>query len=185
LFVAVVLGTALSAFAPASSPAQAPAQPATQAVAEMSRYCATCWRNARLPIDLWQDCTQEVFARMLERVEPGSWTEILGQEGEERKEFLRAIDTVKKRCQRSRKWTPGLVEQEADPRTAVDRVHAEDWDAVRHTADRVLTERQRQILRLSRDGWSVHEIADELQVGPERVSDEKYKAIRKLRESLT
>jgi DNA-directed RNA polymerase specialized sigma24 family protein len=34
---------------------------------------------------------------------------------------------------------------------------------------------------LSFDGWSVQEIADEMQLPPERVSDEKYKAIRKLR----
>jgi DNA-directed RNA polymerase specialized sigma24 family protein len=35
---------------------------------------------------------------------------------------------------------------------------------------------------LSFEGWSVHDIAHELRVPPERVSDEKYKAIRKLRD---
>jgi DNA-directed RNA polymerase specialized sigma24 family protein len=39
-------------------------------------------------------------------------------------------------------------------------------------------------LQLTVEGWSVQEIAGELQVGAERVSDEKYKAIRKLREHL-
>jgi hypothetical protein len=32
------------------------------------------------------------------------------------------------------------------------------------------------------DGWSVQDIARELALGTERVSDEKYKAVRKLRE---
>jgi DNA-directed RNA polymerase specialized sigma24 family protein len=40
------------------------------------------------------------------------------------------------------------------------------------------------VLQLSFEGWSVHEIADTLSIGVERVSDEKYKAIRKLREHL-
>jgi len=39
-------------------------------------------------------------------------------------------------------------------------------------------------MQLSFEGWSVHEIAAELRTPPERVSDEKYKAIRKLRGRL-
>ena len=38
---------------------------------------------------------------------------------------------------------------------------------------------------MSLDGWSVQEIAAELGSPPERVSDEKYKAIRKLRHRLS
>ena len=34
---------------------------------------------------------------------------------------------------------------------------------------------------MSAEGYAVQEIADRLAIGPERVSDEKYKAIRKLR----
>jgi RNA polymerase sigma factor (sigma-70 family) len=184
LMVAVVLGTALSALAPAGSLAAETRESAAQAVADMSRYCTTCWRNARLHPDSWSDCTQEVFQRMLERVSPQDWPQALGGEGEERREFLRAIDAVKKRSQRSRKWAPGLVEQAPDLRHPREAVRAEDWDAVWHTADQMLSPRQQRILRLSREGWSVQEIADELAVGPERVSDEKYKAIRRLREHL-
>ena len=51
-------------------------------------------------------------------------------------------------------------------------------------AEELLSPRQQQILRLSFEGGSVQEIAEELHLAPERVSDEKYKAIRKLREHL-
>src|SRR5438094_162707 len=51
-------------------------------------------------------------------------------------------------------------------------------------AAELLSQRQQRILRLSFEGWSVHEISDELNLPPERVSDEKYKAIRKLRARL-
>src|SRR5262249_9630678 len=98
--MAMVLGTALSALG-GQSPAAAPE--AAQAVNDLSRYCTACWRNARLHPDCWTDCTQEVFCRLLERVEPSAWNLALAKEGDERREFLRAIDTVKKRSQRSRK----------------------------------------------------------------------------------
>jgi DNA-binding NarL/FixJ family response regulator len=48
----------------------------------------------------------------------------------------------------------------------------------------VLSDRQRRIVELSADGWAVPDIAAELRTTPERVSDEKYKAVRKLRAEL-
>jgi DNA-binding NarL/FixJ family response regulator len=48
----------------------------------------------------------------------------------------------------------------------------------------VLSDRQRRIIALSADGWAVPDIAAELRTSPERVSDEKYKAVRKLRTHL-
>ena len=48
-------------------------------------------------------------------------------------------------------------------------------------ADAVLSDRQQQILRMVCEGHTVADIASELALSPERVSDEKYKAIRKLR----
>src|SRR5271157_3635223 len=80
----MVLGTALSALG--QNPAQAKDLPqhTIRAVTEMSRYCTTCWRNARLQADSWDDCTQEVFSRLLERIPPSSWDSALKEEAEER-----------------------------------------------------------------------------------------------------
>jgi RNA polymerase sigma factor (sigma-70 family) len=182
--VAMVLGTALTALG-STSAARADVPDATQrAVGDISRYCSACWRNARLPADSWTDCTQEVFSRLLERVDPDAWARVLRDEGEERREFLRAIDAVKKRTQRSRKWVPGMVELAADRRDADERRLADDRETVRAAAAEVLTPRQQQVLQLSLEGWSVHDIAAELNTPAARVSDEKYKAIRKLRDHL-
>lgn len=177
--VAMVLGTALTAFG--STPSQAADVPeaTVRAVNDISRYCSACWRNARLHPDCWTDCTQEVFCRLLERVTPESWTRVLKIEGEERREFLRAIDTVKKRGQRGRKWAGG-VDQVADPQDLNQRHIAEDREAVREAAAELLSQRQQRILQMSFEGWSVQDIASELRLPPERVSDEKYKAVRKL-----
>jgi RNA polymerase sigma factor (sigma-70 family) len=175
--VAMVLGTALSA---AGTPAVAAEG---RAVQDISRYCTVCWRNAGLHPDRWPDCTQEVFSRLLERVSPDAWEQVLRDEGDERKEFLRAIDAVKKRTQRMRRGG-SLTEPVADWRDANARSRADQRETVRVLAGRHLTTRQQEIVRLSLDGWSVHEIASQLDVPAARVSDEKYKAIRTLRAHL-
>ena len=179
--VAMALGAALTALGPAAG---AQATEATgRAVSDMGRYCTTCWRNARLPMDAWGDCTQEVFSRLLERVPTQAWTLVLKDEGQERREFLRAIDAVKKRTQRARKYT-GSLDGVADRRELHGRSVDDERAAVREAAEEVLTPRQQRILKMSCEGWSVHETAEELKLSPERVSDEKYKAVRKLRAHL-
>jgi RNA polymerase sigma factor (sigma-70 family) len=184
--MAVVLGTALTVgAAPVQAAASSPQQEATlKAIQDMDRYCTACWRNARLPATCWDDCTQEVFRRLLQRVPTAAWSDLLKSEGPERKEFLRAIDAVKKRTQRARKFS-GTLDGVADGREAEAHRLADDREIVRQAAQEVLTSRQQQILQLSFEGWSVHQIAEELTVAPERVSDEKYKAIRKLRDHLS
>jgi RNA polymerase sigma factor (sigma-70 family) len=175
MMVAVVLGTAL-----AGSPAKATTtEQSAQAVTDISKYCQTCWRNARLPADRWQDCTQEVFIRLLERVDTDRWGSVLmDNETIERREFLRAIDAVKKRTQRARKFA-GLTADQADRRIA-NNTTKDEREAVAKAAAEVLSPRQRRLLDLTADGWAVPEIAEELSTTVERVSDEKYKAIKKL-----
>ncbi len=177
VMVAMVLGTAL-----ATSPAKASAasaEPSDKAVTDISKYCQTCWRNARLPADRWQDCTQAVFVRLLERVEAEKWgTVLVDSETTERREFLRAIDAVKKRTQRARKFA--ALSPELPERRPVSNAARDDREAVAKVAAEQLTPRQRRILELTADGWPVPEIAAELATTVERVSDEKYKAIKKL-----
>lgn len=175
MMVAVVLGTAL-----AGSPAKASStESASKAVTDISKYCQTCWRNARLPADRWQDCTQEVFIRLLERVDTDRWGSVLkDDETSERREFLRAIDAVKKRTQRARKFA-GLTSDHPD-RLVITNSTKDEREAVAKAANEVLSSRQRRLLDMTADGWSVPEIAKELGTTVERVSDEKYKAIKKL-----
>jgi RNA polymerase sigma factor (sigma-70 family) len=177
---AVVLGTALSALG-TTTDAQA-SEDTLRAVNDISRYCTACWRNARLHPESWTDCTQDVFIRLLERVRPDDWQRVLAADGEERREFLRAIDAVKKRTQRQHKT--GTLVEEAVPDHRTNGHLADDRASVDQAAAEVLSTRQQRILQLSFEGASVQEIADQLRLPPERVSDEKYKAIRKLREHL-
>jgi RNA polymerase sigma factor (sigma-70 family) len=183
VMVAVVLGTALSA---ATGHAAIPARSAAadpDPVRDITRYCQVCWRNARLPADRWDDCTQQVFARLLERVDVARWHTLLRDDAEDRREFIRAIDAVKKRTQRARKYAE-LVPNVRDDRERTGAQLREQREAVVQAADAVLSPRQRRIVELTADGWAVPDIAAELRTTPERISDEKYKAIRKLRTHL-
>lgn len=179
--MAAVVGTALAATLGADAKA---AGPPADAVNDISKYCQVCWRNARLNPDCWPDCTQEVLVRLLQTVEPDKWSGLLKQdENADRREFLRAIDAVKKRTQRARKLS-GLADEVADRRFAPEAARNELHEELEKVSHKVLSQRQQQILRLTCDGYSVPEIADELGTTVERVSDEKYKAIRKLRKEL-
>ena len=173
---AVVLRTALSACAPTGA-----SDFREQHLADLSRYCAACWRNARLPMDHWPDCTQEVFRRLLERVPAGQWNLLLKNDTEERRELVRAIDAVRKRLQRDRHRTQtgeDWASEIASPQTQQCDENRQELDSA---SQKLLTQRQRQIVSLTRAGWSVPEIAENLTTTCDRVSDEKYKAIQKRR----
>jgi RNA polymerase sigma factor (sigma-70 family) len=185
MMVAVVIGTALTA---GDGQAQAPAGPPvsaadSDAVRDISRYCQACWRNARLPADRWDDCTQQVFSRLLETVDANKWATLLKTEDDDRREFFRAIDAVKKRTQRARRYAD-LTPDVADARGRFDDTLRDQREVLNRAANEVLSPRQRRIVELTAGGWGVPEIAQELGTTTERVSDEKYKAIRKLRNHL-
>lgn len=173
---AVLLGTALGAMG--ADARGATADP--QAITDIGKYCTVCWRNARLPEDRWNDCTQEVMVRLLERVERDKWGSIFSDETIERRELLRAIDAVKKRTQRARKYA-SLTDDRADVRNELANEVTGHRESVNLAVRTVLSPRQRQIVELTTTGWGVPEIAEKLGTSVDRISDEKYKAIRKLR----
>jgi RNA polymerase sigma factor (sigma-70 family) len=179
----MLLGTALTALGTGQAARAETPEGTLRAIADMGRYCTACWRNARLPLDAWSDCTQEVFHRLLERVPADHWNQVLLLESPERREFVRAIDTVKKRTQRARKLAHSL-DGVADERTDHAESRRSEREMVREAAAELLSGRQQRILQMSFEGWSVHDTASELSLPVERVSDEKYKAIRKLRAHL-
>ena len=179
MMVAVVVGAALASMPGETAQAT---QPTEKTVTDISRYCQACWRNARLHPDSWPDCTQEVLTRLLERVEPARWSALLRKDADDHREFIRAIDAVKKRTQRGRKYN-GLADDVADYRGQTNSVR-DELREVLATGNEVLSARQQRIVQYSSAGWSIPEIARELHTSVDRVSDEKYKAIRKLRKHL-
>ncbi len=159
----------------------------TDLVRDIQRYCAVCWRNARLDPGLWDDCTQEVCCRLLTKARSGllDLNMVLAEDSPERRELVRAIDTVRKRVQRSKKYQP-FDERLApgDDREQKARYRQELGEILEAARRAVLTPRQDRIVELWTRGWNVPEIGGELGLSVARVSDEKYKALRKLERHL-
>jgi hypothetical protein len=160
----------------------------TDLVRDIQRYCTVCWRNARLDPRLWDDCTQEVCCRLLGKARDGQLdlTQVLADDTPERRELVRAIDMVRKRVQRSRKYQP--LDALTTPVTDLDqreRDRLELGEILEAARRAVLTPRQDRIIELWMRGWSVPEIGAELKLAVTRVSDEKYKALRKLEQQLS
>lgn len=156
-------------------------------VRDIQRYCTVCWRNARLDPGLWDDCTQEVCCRLLTKARAGQLdlNLVLADDTSERRELVRAIDMVRKRVQRSRRLQP--LEDCSTPGPDVDQRHRtrqELGEILEAARQAVLTPRQDRIVELWTRGWTVPEISESLNLPVARVSDEKYKALRKLENHL-
>src|SRR6516165_6447461 len=97
----------------------------TDLVRDIQRYCTVCWRNARLDPRLWDDCTQEVCCRLLTKARDGQLdlTLVLADDTEERRELVRAIDMVRKRVQRTKRFQP--LDAFTTPALDIDERHRE------------------------------------------------------------
>lgn len=158
----------------------------SELVRDIQRYCTACWRNARLDPRLWDDCTQEVCCRLLTKAREGQLdlTQVLADDTPDRRELVRAIDMVRKRVQRARRFQPleGSVPATDLDQRQRDRLElGEILEAARRA---VLSKRQDRIIELWMRGWTVPDIGEELNMPLARVSDEKYKALRKLEHHL-
>ncbi len=100
---AVALATAVPGSSPAAcvavGAAPASSAPMTEretdesaALRQMQRYCTTSWRNAGVPPQEWEDCTQQALVELLETLPHGEWSLALEQpESEARRELNRAV----------------------------------------------------------------------------------------------
>src|SRR5262249_8615775 len=126
-------------------------------VNDIQRYCTVCWRNARLDPRLWDDCTQEVCCRLLTKARQGELdiTQVLGEDTPERRELVRAIDMVRKRVQRSKRYQP--LDALTTPAPDLDQRHRDrlELGEILEAARRaVLTPRQARIHELWMRGWA-------------------------------
>lgn len=149
------------------------------AIEQIQRYCTTSWQRAGIARQEWSDCTQAALVRLLERVSrDGLVPAIADGESLQRQELNRAIWAVAQRVRRQQRLKVADLAQTPDSRQVRDTA----WQELLAACGPQLPPRQRSILQLAGEGWSAAEIGRKLSLPPQRVSDEKYKALRKLRE---
>ena len=180
-YAAVVLATSLG-----SATAEAKE---SRAIESIDRYCQASWRNARIAPQDWEECTQQTFAELLDRVSRDRWSEAIeDKESSERRELNRSIWRIAQRWRRAPRPRHGSTEllaaQSPSPQKDTDEPNLDDVRQAISSADTGLSARQQDVIQRWIDGNTVAEIAADLDLPPARVSDEKYKAIRKLRAKL-
>lgn len=180
-YAAVVLATSLG-----SATAEAKESGAIESI---NRYCQASWRNARIAPQDWEECTQQTFAELLDRVSRDRWSEAIeNKNSSERRELNRSIWRIAQRWRRAPRPRHGSTEllaaQAPSPRKDLDHPGLDDVLQALSSPDTGLSSRQQDVMRRWIDGDTVAEIATDLDLPPARVSDEKYKAIRKLRAKL-
>jgi len=158
----------------------------SQILKRVDAYCRRSWQNARISRDDWGDCTQDVFLRVLDSLGIERLQQALNDlESDERRELNRAIWATAQRRKRAPR-TATLPEYELED------CHREKWSDVMVAVEKVktaigsgaacLSPTQSEVIEQWTAGQSISVIADSLKLSPSRVSDEKYKAIQKLRQ---
>ena len=165
-------------------------------LSQLDRYLARAWARAGLSPQQFEDCTQAVYTTLLQNlgrvgfdrlasdIGHNGIRDVLSRETAEGPDFFRAIDMVKKRAQREKSFAP------LDERTDVAAAFgtdgaAEDWrGALDEAIDRNLNPREASLIRDTLLGKTPAEIAQDWGVAPKTVSNEKTRALAKLREAL-
>ncbi|MFP6764713.1 MAG: sigma-70 family RNA polymerase sigma factor, partial [Planctomycetaceae bacterium] len=198
------LSLAACALVVATSTAEATVRPATGIQADaaiagqlsesailrkVQSYCLRSWLNAGIPRQDWDDCTQDVYLRLLSRL-PGNELSIAIDEPDSvaRRELNRAVWATSQRCRRARVHTSLTTETPSPTGPVTYPEHSESVQLIRHaieSADSNLSPIQRQIVTQWSNGEAIRTIAENLSMSPARVSDDKYKAIQKLRRRLS
>jgi hypothetical protein len=154
----------------------------TEVVQQIQRYCAVSWRNVNVPRVDWSDCSQQVFAELLERIRPSDFQKaVASAQSAERRQLNRAIWRIAKRQSRAARRGAACG---ALHRQSLGRESNHDVDLIEDVlavAERELSARQNCIVKMTAQGYSVGEMARCLGIATTRVSDEKYRALMRLR----
>ena len=167
----------------------------SEGLAQLDRYLGRAWFRAGIAAQHHDDCTQAVYATLLQSLGRDRFDSLLGEIGHsgirdvlsretaEGPDFFRAVDAVKKRAQRERSFqTLDGVDVAADrPGDS-----PADWKStVQDAIDRSLSPREAALIQATLQGESPAEIANQWGVAPKTVSNEKSRAFQKLRDALT
>jgi RNA polymerase sigma factor (sigma-70 family) len=169
---------------------------------QMGRYLGRAWARAGIAAQQFDDCTQSVYAALLEGLGADGFDhladavgrhgvkQVLNWDSDPGPDFFRAVDRIKKSTQRARTFLPldadaagvdgsSLVDSGSSSALVADRA-----EALREAIATTLTPREAELIRATIDGRTPAEIAAAWGMAPKTVSNEKSRALSKLREAL-
>jgi RNA polymerase sigma factor (sigma-70 family) len=163
-------------------------------LAQMDRYLARAWFRAGIAPQQHDDCTQAVYTTLLQTLGRDRFDQLLSEVGQsgirdvlsretaDGPDFFRAIDTVKKRAQRERSFQT-LDVATMNPPTNNSR--STDWrSSLQEAILSALSPREAALIQATLQGETPAEIAQQWGIASKTVSNEKTRALQKLREAL-
>ena len=163
-------------------------------LSQLNKYLNRAWYRAGVPLQAHDDCTQAVYATLLQQlgrarfdgllsdVGRGGVKDVFSRETTEGLDFFRAVDMVKKRAQRERVYQSL---DSIDVAGSADDQEKKSWrDSLQEAIDDSLNPREASLIYESLKGRTPAEIALHWGVAPKTVSNEKTRVIQKLRDVL-
>jgi DNA-binding CsgD family transcriptional regulator len=179
-----------------TSAAEESSQSLEAGLTQLQRYLSRAWFRAGIPIQLHDDSSQAVYLTLLQNlgrqrfdklvseIGQSGIRDVLSRETAEGPDFFRAVDTVKKRAQRERTFQP-LDQIEMVTAAQGDDARAAWRSSLQEAIDQTLSPREAALIYATLKGETPAEIAIQWGVAPKTVSNEKTRAIQKLRDALT
>ena len=178
-----------------TSRGQVDAADVTSGLAQLDRYLARSWFRAGIAPQQHDDSTQAVYTSLLQGLGRDRFDQLLADVGQfgirdvlsretpEGPDFFRAIDSVKKRVQRERSFQPLDAVEVASSRSENAQT---DWKGMLQEAIlSSLSPREAALIQATLNGETPAEIAEQWGIAPKTVSNEKTRALQKLRDVLT
>jgi RNA polymerase sigma factor (sigma-70 family) len=165
-------------------------------LSQLDRYLNRTWFRAGIPTQQHDDCTQAVYAQLLQVLGRDTFDElaadvgqhgirdVLSRETAEGPDFFRAIDTVKKRAQREKTFQPLDSQSDTVAASSDTNPSSASRGDLHDAIARRLSPREAALVYETLKGATPAEIAQQWGVAPKTVSNEKTRALQKLREAL-
>ena len=164
-------------------------------LAQLDRYLARTWFRAGIAPQQHDDCTQGVYTTLLQTFGRDRFDQLLSEVGQfgikdvlsretaDGPDFFRAIDTVKKRAQRERTFQ-ALDTVDAAAISPPDGSSSDLKSTLQEAILSSLSPREAALIQATLQGETPAEIAQQWGIAPKTVSNEKTRALQKLRDVL-
>jgi DNA-binding CsgD family transcriptional regulator len=192
----LLAGVGSAAASPPAQPATTDSTSLTSGLSQLDKYLSRAWYRAGIPPQAHEDCTQAVYATLLQQLGRAQFDllvsdvghsgirDVFSRETNEGVDFFRAVDMVKKRAQRERVHQ-SLESVDVPATTGGTSSSPTAWrDALREAIDQSLSPREASLIRDTIMGKTPAEIALHWGVAPKTVSNEKARVLQKLRTVL-
>jgi DNA-binding CsgD family transcriptional regulator len=153
-------------------------------IQSVNSYCSVSWRQAGIPRQDWDDCTQHAFVRLLTEMSRDELAEAVeNARSQHRRQLNRCIWATTQWWRRSQSHRGFSGDDVPDPGCVrqVRGLTLADVQEAMQSGTVGLTATQRNVVELWASGHSIAEMALALGVPSRRICDEKYRAIAKLR----